>query len=86
MKTSNVLLSQVFVSLCSYQYHGRDKTAVGDSSDNKHAERGQGKQMGITYTTDVLNFDMVSNFDILHRRRTIAHYSTTIAAKALNVT
>jgi hypothetical protein len=33
---------------------------------------------------DVLNFDMVSNFEILHRRRTIGHYSTTIAAKALN--
>jgi hypothetical protein len=37
-------------------------------------------------TMDVLNFDMASNFDISHRRRTFAHYSTTIAAKALNVT
>jgi hypothetical protein len=35
---------------------------------------------------DVLNFDMVFNFDILHRPCTIAHYSTIIAAKALNVT
>jgi hypothetical protein len=35
---------------------------------------------------DVLNFNMAFNFDILHRRRTIAHYSTIIAAKALNLT
>jgi hypothetical protein len=37
-------------------------------------------------TMDVLNFDMVFNFDIRHRRRAIAHYSTTLVAKALNVT
>jgi hypothetical protein len=36
-------------------------------------------------TTDVFNFDTASNFDILHPWGTIAHYSTPIAPKALNV-